>query len=80
MQIFRHKNVRKMGKNAIFGGGGSQGHLRAQDRRMKKQNLGITEHRNPEGERAIRLPCKGRKRNASLTTRALNKEDSTQGL
>ena len=34
MQILGHKNVRKMGKNAIFGGGGSQGHLRAQDRRM----------------------------------------------
>ena len=34
MQIFSHKNVRKMGKTSFFGGGGSQGHLRAQDRLM----------------------------------------------
>ena len=64
MQILGHKNVRKMEKNAIFGGGGSQGHLRAQDLREKEtrprdleirrsrrgRNLGITEHRNSEGE------------------------------
>ena len=44
------------------------------------RNLGITEHRNLEGERAIGLPCKGRKRNASLTTRAQDKKMSKYNL
>jgi len=42
------------------------------------EGLGITEswYRGiPAGERAIRLPYNGRKRNVSLTTRALNKGD-----
>ena len=37
---------------------------------------GIMVSRYTDGERAIRLPYNGRKRNASLTTRALNKEES----
>jgi len=34
MQILGRKNVKKTGKTSFFVGGGSQGHLRAQDWKM----------------------------------------------